>query len=66
MHVCLIVLSKTVWSNVSIPAELVEEIENRKPTYMSIAEFIRLSVRYYLDFRLEQNQTQKVEVPTVE
>jgi len=59
-------MSKTAWKNYSLPAELVEEIEERKPAYMSVGEFIRLSVRYYLDFFSEQNISPKAEAPIVE
>ena len=43
-------MEKTEWRTVSLPDELVDEINKIKPGYMSVAEFVRLSVRCYLDF----------------
>jgi len=43
--------NKTRWNNISLPSELVDELNEIKPAYMSISEFVRLSIRYYIDFR---------------
>ena len=59
-------MGKTIWRNVSLPNELVVEIEDKKPTYMSIAEFIRLSARFYMDHYLPSMSTPKEEVSVLE
>lgn len=49
-------MRKTIWRNISLPTELVEEIEDKKPDYMSIAEFVRHAVRYYIDSLLRSSE----------
>lgn len=67
-HVWMLVKRKTIWRNISIPAELVEEIEGLKPGYMSIAEFVRLASRFYIDHYMAGNlpELKTEEAPIVE
>jgi len=36
------------YRNVSLPTEIVNEIEQKKPHWMSIAEYVRHAVYYYM------------------
>ena len=36
------------YRNVSLPTEFVSEIEDHKPAWMSIAEYVRHAVYYYM------------------
>ena len=36
------------YRNVSLPREFVDEIEDKKPAWMSIAEYVRHAVYYYM------------------
>jgi len=64
-------MQKTKWRNISLPDPIVIEIDEIKPDYMSISEFVRNAVRYYIDEKyLPMNQGSRFlaleEVPNIE
>ena len=47
-------MEKPRWSSVSIPTELIKEVENKKPSWQTVAEFVRFAIRRELDKTPEQ------------
>ena len=54
------------YRNVSLPTEFVDEIEQKKPNWMSIAEYVRHAVYYYMRTYKDTPDTILKEVPVIE
>jgi len=54
------------YRNVSLPTEIVNEIEQKKPTWMSIAEYVRHAVYYYMREYKPTTEPILKEVPPIE
>ena len=54
------------YRNVSLPTELVNEIEEKKPKWMSIAEYVRHAVYFYMRTYKDIPDTILKEVPVLE
>ena len=55
-------MSKPVWASISIPEELKNQIIDLKPEWMSLSEFTRNALAFYIAAKYPTPTTQEIEV----
>ena len=55
------------WKTITLPSELIEEIKTHIPSYMSLSEFVRNAIRFYIDEKYHPHIEKMIlEVPAIE
>jgi len=43
--------SKRVWKTIALPENTLNEVKENMDGFISVAEFVRAAIRFYIDFR---------------
>ena len=59
--------SKRVWKTIALPESTLNEVKENMDGFVSVAEFVRAAIRFYIEFRLNPMWKEEVipEVPPV-